>query len=157
MSPHAAYGNLAQSSGSLPWTTSQRGKNGAGLHCVLPICLKLSLSLCQPKCVWDSLRRDPALQGGIAGPGGSQTPARGCAAHAVLWASPKSVSPLSPHPRHPVRHIAFNSHSLVTANVPYERVVRNSDLDSFATHRRSAGPGWGRICHAHRTVSAGFH
>uniref|UniRef100_G3TBM5 Uncharacterized protein n=1 Tax=Loxodonta africana TaxID=9785 RepID=G3TBM5_LOXAF len=29
------------------------------------------------------------------------------------------------HSRHPVRHIAF-SHSLITANVPYERVVRNS-------------------------------
>ncbi|XP_049721510.1 F-box/WD repeat-containing protein 8 [Elephas maximus indicus] len=43
------------------------------------------------------------------------------------------------HSRHPVRHIAFNSHSLITANVPYERVVRNSDLDNFATHRRHRG------------------
>lgn len=41
--------------------------------------------------------------------------------------------------RHPVRHIAFSSHRLITANVPYERVVRNSDLDGFATHRRSVG------------------
>ena len=40
--------------------------------------------------------------------------------------------------RHPVRHISFNSHSLITAHVPYERVVRNADLDNFATHRRSA-------------------
>lgn len=43
--------------------------------------------------------------------------------------------------RHPVRHLSFNSHSLITANVPYERVVRNTDLDNFTTHRRSAG--WG--------------
>lgn len=40
--------------------------------------------------------------------------------------------------RHPVRHISFNSHSLITAHVPYERVVRSADLDNFATHRRSA-------------------
>lgn len=46
--------------------------------------------------------------------------------------------------RHPVRHISFNSHSLITAHVPYERVVRNADLDNFATHRRSAlGAGVG--------------
>lgn len=43
------------------------------------------------------------------------------------------------HSRHPVRHIAFSSHRLITANVPYERVVRNSDLDGFATHRRHRG------------------
>nr|XP_020019262.1 F-box/WD repeat-containing protein 8-like [Castor canadensis] len=43
------------------------------------------------------------------------------------------------HSRHPVRHISFNSHSLITANVPYERVVRNADLDNFATHRRHRG------------------
>ncbi|KAM5191127.1 F-box/WD repeat-containing protein 8 [Callospermophilus lateralis] len=43
------------------------------------------------------------------------------------------------HSRHAVRHISFNSHSLITANVPYEKVVRNSDLDSFATHRRHRG------------------
>lgn len=39
--------------------------------------------------------------------------------------------------RHPVRHVSFNSHSLITANVPYEKVVRNSDMDNFACHRRS--------------------
>ncbi|XP_037012002.2 F-box/WD repeat-containing protein 8 isoform X4 [Artibeus jamaicensis] len=44
------------------------------------------------------------------------------------------------HSRHPVRHIAFNSHSLITANVPDERVVRSADLDNFTTHRRSVGP-----------------
>ncbi|XP_036908086.1 F-box/WD repeat-containing protein 8 isoform X3 [Sturnira hondurensis] len=43
------------------------------------------------------------------------------------------------HSRHPVRHIAFNSHSLITANVPYERVVRSADLDNFTTHRRHQG------------------
>lgn len=43
------------------------------------------------------------------------------------------------HSRHPVRHLSFNSHSLITANVPYERVVRNADLDSFTTHRRHRG------------------
>ncbi|XP_075389963.1 F-box/WD repeat-containing protein 8 [Tenrec ecaudatus] len=43
------------------------------------------------------------------------------------------------HSRHPVRHLAFNSHSLITANVPYERVVRNADLDSSTTHRRHRG------------------
>nr|XP_023502843.1 F-box/WD repeat-containing protein 8 isoform X3 [Equus caballus] len=40
------------------------------------------------------------------------------------------------HSRHPVRHLSFNSHSLITANVPYERVVRSADLDGFSTHRR---------------------
>lgn len=39
--------------------------------------------------------------------------------------------------RHPVRHISFNSRRLITANVPYEKVVRSADLDDFATHRRS--------------------
>lgn len=38
-----------------------------------------------------------------------------------------------------MRHISFNSHSLITAHVPYERVVRNADLDNFATHRRHRG------------------
>ncbi|XP_060468391.1 F-box/WD repeat-containing protein 8 isoform X1 [Panthera onca] len=42
------------------------------------------------------------------------------------------------HSRHPVRHLSFNSHSLITANVPYERVVRNTDLD-FTAHRRHRG------------------
>lgn len=41
--------------------------------------------------------------------------------------------------RHPVRHISFNSRRLITANVPYERVVRSADTDDFATHRRSVG------------------
>lgn len=44
--------------------------------------------------------------------------------------------------RHPVRHISFNSHSLITAHVPYAAVVRNADLDNFSHHRRSA-PGRG--------------
>ncbi|XP_055461930.1 F-box/WD repeat-containing protein 8 [Psammomys obesus] len=43
------------------------------------------------------------------------------------------------HSRHPVRHVSFNSHSLITANVPYEKVVRNSDLDNFSCHRRHRG------------------
>lgn len=43
--------------------------------------------------------------------------------------------------RHPVRHLSFTSHSLITANVPYERVVRNTDLDNFTAHRRSVR--WG--------------
>ncbi|CAH6778828.1 Fbxw8 [Phodopus roborovskii] len=43
------------------------------------------------------------------------------------------------HSRHPVRYISFNSHSLITANVPYEKVVRNADLDNFACHRRHRG------------------
>ncbi|KAF6081152.1 F-box and WD repeat domain containing 8 [Phyllostomus discolor] len=43
------------------------------------------------------------------------------------------------HSRHPVRHIAFDSHSLITANVPSERVVRGADLDNFTTHRRHQG------------------
>jgi len=41
--------------------------------------------------------------------------------------------------RHPVRHLSFTSHSLITANVPYERVVRNTDLDNFTAHRRHRG------------------
>ncbi|GAB1290088.1 F-box/WD repeat-containing protein 8 [Apodemus speciosus] len=43
------------------------------------------------------------------------------------------------HSRHPVRYLSFNSHSLITANVPYEKVLRNSDLDNFACHRRHRG------------------
>ncbi|XP_004597853.2 F-box/WD repeat-containing protein 8 [Ochotona princeps] len=43
------------------------------------------------------------------------------------------------HSRHPVRHISFNSHSLITANVPYERVLRNPDLDNFTAYRRHRG------------------
>ncbi|XP_059974833.1 F-box/WD repeat-containing protein 8 isoform X2 [Mesoplodon densirostris] len=43
------------------------------------------------------------------------------------------------HSRHPVRHISFTCHSLITAHVPYERVVRNADLDNFVTHRRHRG------------------
>lgn len=48
--------------------------------------------------------------------------------------------------RHPVRYISFNSHSLITANVPYEKVLRNSDLDNFACHRRSVW-GWAESVH----------
>lgn len=40
-----------------------------------------------------------------------------------------------------MRYLSFNSHSLITANVPYEKVLRNSDLDNFACHRRSVW-GW---------------
>nr|XP_011762747.1 F-box/WD repeat-containing protein 8 isoform X1 [Macaca nemestrina] len=40
---------------------------------------------------------------------------------------------------HPVQHISFSSHSLITANVPYQTVMRNVDLDSFTTHRRHRG------------------
>uniref|UniRef100_A0A8D1G7Z1 F-box/WD repeat-containing protein 8 n=1 Tax=Sus scrofa TaxID=9823 RepID=A0A8D1G7Z1_PIG len=43
------------------------------------------------------------------------------------------------HSRHPVRHISFNSHSLITAHVPYESVARDPDLDHFTTHRRHQG------------------
>lgn len=56
-----------------------------------------------------------------------------------------------------MRHISFNSHRLITANVPYERVVRNSDLDSFATHRRSVGLGSPDLCLFRKTDMAGFH
>lgn len=45
-----------------------------------------------------------------------------------------------------MRHISFNCHRLITAHVPYERVVRNADLDNFVTHRRSVlGLGWSRF------------
>lgn len=40
-----------------------------------------------------------------------------------------------------MRYLSFNSHSLITANVPYEKVLRNSDLDNFSCHRRSVW-GW---------------
>lgn len=60
--------------------------------------------------------------------------------------------PLSPCSRHPVRHISFNSHSLITANVPYEKVVRSADLDNFTTHRRSVG--W--ACHSEKTIEFDF-
>lgn len=62
----------------------------------------------------------------------------------VLRNSPHQSAPSCS--RHPVRHIAFNSHSLITANVPYERVVRSADLDNFTTHRRSVGwVGWAGV------------
>ncbi|KAK2102702.1 hypothetical protein P7K49_020369 [Saguinus oedipus] len=41
--------------------------------------------------------------------------------------------------RHPVKHVSFSSRSLITANVPYQPVVRNADRDSFTPHRRHRG------------------
>ncbi|XP_035113644.2 LOW QUALITY PROTEIN: F-box/WD repeat-containing protein 8 [Callithrix jacchus] len=40
---------------------------------------------------------------------------------------------------HPVKHISFSSRSLITANVPYQPVVRNADRDNFTPHRRHQG------------------
>ncbi|XP_054852125.1 F-box/WD repeat-containing protein 8 [Eublepharis macularius] len=45
------------------------------------------------------------------------------------------------HARHPVRHIWFNSHSLITANIPSERTPRGASLmdDDLTAHRRHRG------------------
>uniref|UniRef100_A0A8D2IYG6 F-box/WD repeat-containing protein 8 n=1 Tax=Varanus komodoensis TaxID=61221 RepID=A0A8D2IYG6_VARKO len=45
------------------------------------------------------------------------------------------------HARHPVRHIWFNSHSLITANIPDEKVPRGASImdDDLTAHRRNRG------------------
>ncbi|XP_061458882.1 F-box/WD repeat-containing protein 8 isoform X2 [Rhineura floridana] len=45
------------------------------------------------------------------------------------------------HARHPVRHIWFNSHSLITANIPNEKVPRGASImdDDLTAHRRHRG------------------
>ncbi|XP_071428351.1 F-box/WD repeat-containing protein 8 isoform X2 [Pithys albifrons albifrons] len=44
------------------------------------------------------------------------------------------------HARHPVRHLWFNSHSLITANIPEERSPRGSSTDDdLAVHRKYRG------------------
>uniref|UniRef100_A0A6I8N5U2 Uncharacterized protein n=1 Tax=Ornithorhynchus anatinus TaxID=9258 RepID=A0A6I8N5U2_ORNAN len=47
------------------------------------------------------------------------------------------------HARHPVRHVWFNAHSLITANVPDEKTPRGASLtdDDLTAHRRSGQPG----------------
>nr|XP_056715571.1 F-box/WD repeat-containing protein 8 [Euleptes europaea] len=45
------------------------------------------------------------------------------------------------HARHPVRHIWFNSHSLITANIPNEKTPRGASImdDDLTAHRRHRG------------------
>ncbi|XP_054248553.1 F-box/WD repeat-containing protein 8 [Indicator indicator] len=45
------------------------------------------------------------------------------------------------HARHPVRHVWFNSHSLITANIPEEKAPRGATSmdDDFAAHRKHRG------------------
>ncbi|XP_060641757.2 F-box/WD repeat-containing protein 8 [Anolis sagrei] len=45
------------------------------------------------------------------------------------------------HARHPVRHVWFNAHSLITANVPDEKVPRGACItdDDLTAHRRHRG------------------
>ncbi|XP_067406248.1 F-box/WD repeat-containing protein 8 isoform X2 [Emydura macquarii macquarii] len=45
------------------------------------------------------------------------------------------------HARHPVRHISFNSHSLITANIPDEKSPRGASImdDDLTAHRRHRG------------------
>ncbi|KAM6422705.1 F-box/WD repeat-containing protein 8 [Liasis olivaceus] len=45
------------------------------------------------------------------------------------------------HARHPVRHLRFNSHSLVTANIPNEKTPRGASItdDDLTAHRRHRG------------------
>ncbi|XP_013924885.1 PREDICTED: F-box/WD repeat-containing protein 8 [Thamnophis sirtalis] len=42
------------------------------------------------------------------------------------------------HARHPIRHVSFNSHSLITANVPNEKTPRGASItdDDLTAHRR---------------------
>ncbi|XP_043924186.1 F-box/WD repeat-containing protein 8 isoform X2 [Protopterus annectens] len=45
------------------------------------------------------------------------------------------------HARHPVRHILFNAHTLVTANIPDEKCPRGASImdDDLTAHRRHRG------------------
>ncbi|KAH0625417.1 hypothetical protein JD844_014914, partial [Phrynosoma platyrhinos] len=45
------------------------------------------------------------------------------------------------HARHPVRHVWFNAHSLITANIPDEKVPRGACItdDDLTAHRRHRG------------------
>uniref|UniRef100_A0A8D0L8J3 F-box/WD repeat-containing protein 8 n=1 Tax=Sphenodon punctatus TaxID=8508 RepID=A0A8D0L8J3_SPHPU len=45
------------------------------------------------------------------------------------------------HARHPVRHIRFNTHSLITANIPDEKSPRGASImdDDLTAHRRHRG------------------
>ncbi|XP_075625455.1 F-box/WD repeat-containing protein 8 isoform X3 [Balearica regulorum gibbericeps] len=45
------------------------------------------------------------------------------------------------HARHPVRHVWFNSHSLITANVPDEKTPRGASImdDDLTAHRKHRG------------------
>ncbi|XP_064024320.1 F-box/WD repeat-containing protein 8 isoform X1 [Pogoniulus pusillus] len=45
------------------------------------------------------------------------------------------------HARHPVRHVWFNSHSLITANIPEEKAPRGATAmeDDFTAHRKHRG------------------
>ncbi|XP_063000107.1 F-box/WD repeat-containing protein 8 [Elgaria multicarinata webbii] len=45
------------------------------------------------------------------------------------------------HARHPVRHIWFNAHSLITANIPDEKTPRGASImdDDLTAHRRYRG------------------
>ncbi|KAJ6634509.1 hypothetical protein lerEdw1_014005, partial [Lerista edwardsae] len=43
--------------------------------------------------------------------------------------------------RHPVRHLWFNNHSLITANIPNEKTPRGASImdDDLTAHRRHRG------------------
>lgn len=45
------------------------------------------------------------------------------------------------HARHPVRHLHFNTHSLITANIPDEKKPRGACItdDDLTAHRRHRG------------------
>uniref|UniRef100_A0A8B9YXT7 F-box/WD repeat-containing protein 8 n=1 Tax=Buteo japonicus TaxID=224669 RepID=A0A8B9YXT7_9AVES len=45
------------------------------------------------------------------------------------------------HARHPVRHVWFNSHSLITANIPDEKTPRGASItdDDLTAHRKHRG------------------
>ncbi|KAF1508459.1 F-box/WD repeat-containing protein 8, partial [Eudyptula minor novaehollandiae] len=45
------------------------------------------------------------------------------------------------HARHPVRHVWFNSHSLITANIPDEKTPRGASItdDDLTVHRKHRG------------------
>ncbi|XP_075023344.1 F-box/WD repeat-containing protein 8 isoform X2 [Calonectris borealis] len=45
------------------------------------------------------------------------------------------------HARHPVRHVWFNSHSLITANIPDEKTPRGASItdDDLTAHRKHQG------------------
>lgn len=96
--------------------------------------------------MWD------VLQAGRGGGAGWQPPATGSAgfSHSVLNPEPflaqhsdlGASGPLTPcsglFSRHPVRHVWFNSHSLITANIPEEKNPRGSSItdDDPSLHRK---------------------
>ncbi|XP_039188420.1 F-box/WD repeat-containing protein 8 [Crotalus tigris] len=58
-----------------------------------------------------------------------------------VWDQRMSTKLWEVHARHPVRHLRFSSHSLITANIPNEKTPRGASItdDDLTAHRRHRG------------------